>query len=234
MHRLFYKYSILLLLFSTILPACQDEESGDDSINPDRSTVYNYFKEVALGSEFGDTPQNIRKWNSDMRVFMKGDEIPYMETELEEIISELNQLLDPINITMVENELDANYIVYLGSSDNYAAEIESNASPYVDQNLGFFWVYWDSADNINRGSMYVDVFEVVDQDAQRHLLREEFTQSLGLMNDSEENPSSIFFANWTTTTEYAPVDEEIIQLLYNTPIEAGMDGTQVDQVLSDL
>lgn len=234
MHHLFYKYSILLLSFLLILPACQEEENGDDSINPDRSVVYNYFKEVALGSEFGNTPQNIRKWNSDMRVYMKGDEIPYMETEMEEIISELNQMLDPITITMVDDELDANYIVYLGSGDNYVAEIESNASPYVDENLGFFWVYWDSGNIIYRGSMYVDVFEVVDQDAQRHLLREEFTQSLGLMNDSEENPSSIFFANWTTTTNYAPIDEEIIQLLYNTPIEAGMDGTQVDQVLAGL
>ena len=223
--------SIIILFFT----GCQDENgSGDDTINPDRSVVYNYFKQITLGSEFGNSSQNIRKWDSEMRVFLKGDDIPQMETELEQIITELNELIEPINIVKVDNELDANYIVFLGSGDQYATEIEPNAGPYVDENLGFFWVYWDASYQINRGSMYVDVFEVVDQDAQQHLLREEFTQSLGMMNDSAENPESIFYQNWTTTTEYAAIDREVIELLYNTPVETGMDATTVDQVLANL
>lgn len=235
MHQFFKKILIFFCFFPFILSACEDDEgSGDDSINPDRSTVYNYFKEVALGSEFGTSSQSIRKWNTDIRVFMKGDELDYMEAELEQIISELNELIDPINISMVDSELDANYIVYLGSGENYVSDVESNASPYVDENLGFFWVYWDSGNNINRGNMYVDVFEVVDRDAQLHLLREEFTQSLGLMNDADDDPSSIFYDSWTTTTEYAAVDEELVMLLYNTPIQPGMDASQVDKVLADL
>lgn len=224
---------LLLFLMAICLAGCDDEDTND-TVNPDRSPVYNYFNEVALGSEFGNSSQNIRKWQSDMRIFLMGDEIPYMETELERIVQDLNEIIEPITLTLVEQEADANYIVYLGSGENYASDIEPNATPYVDANLGFFWVYWGSDYVINRGSMYVDVFRIVDQDAQRHLLREELTQSLGLMNDSEEDPASIFFANWTTTTEYAPIDRELIELLYNIPIEAGMDATQVEQVLADL
>jgi hypothetical protein len=224
---------LLLFLMAICLAGC-DEEETNDTVNPDRSAVYNYFNEVALGSEFGNSSQHIRKWQLDMRIFLKGDEIPYMETELERIVQELNEIIEPITLTVVDQEADANYIVYLGSGENYASDIEPNATPYVEANLGFFWAYWDSNFVINRGSMYVDVFRIVDQDAQRHLLREELTQSLGLMNDSEEDPGSIFFANWTTTTEYAPIDRDLIELLYNTPIEAGMDATQVEQVLADL
>lgn len=235
-HTFFTKiFSVFALLSAFVLAGCQEDDgSGDDPINPDRSVVYNYFKQITLGSEFGNSSQHIRKWNSDMRVYLKGDEIPYMEEELEDIIGELNELIEPINIVQVDNELDANYIVFLGSGNQYAAEIESNAAPYVDENLGFFWVYWDAGYRINRGSMYVDVFEVVDQDAQRHLLREEFTQSLGMMNDSAEDPESIFYQNWTTITEYAAIDRDVIQLLYNTPIEAGMDASSVDQILANL
>lgn len=217
------------------ISGCQDNSGqGDNAINPDRSVVYNYFKQIALGSEFGNSSQVIRKWNSDMRVFLKGDDIPHMNMALQQVISELNELIDPISIVQVNNEVDANYIIFLGSGDQYASQIESNAAPYVDENLGFFWVYWNADFQITRGSMYVDVFEVVDQDAQQHLLREELTQSLVLMNDSAENPESIFYQNWTTTTAYASIDREVIELLYNTPVEAGMDATTVDQVLQNL
>jgi hypothetical protein len=229
------RFVAMLCVSVPLFTACQDDNgSADDPINPDQSVVYNYFKQITLGSEFGNSSQHIRKWNSEMRVFLKGDEIPYMEDELEKIINELNELIEPINIVEVDNELDANYIVFLGSGEQYVSEIESNAAPYVDENLGFFWVYWDGAYRINRGSMYVDVFEVVDQDAQKHLLREELTQSLGMMNDSAENPESIFYQNWTTTTEYAAIDREVIELLYNTSIEAGMDASSVDQGLANL
>ena len=169
-----------------------------------------------------------------MRVFLKGDDIPHMKTALQQVIAKLNELIDPISIVQVNNEVDANYIIFLGSGDQYASRIESNAALYVDENLGFFWVYWNASFEIMRGSMYVDVFEVVDQDAQQHLLREELTQSLGLMNDSAENPESIFYQNWTTTTAYASIDREVIELLYNTPVEAELDATTVDQVLQNL
>lgn len=50
---------------------------------------------------------------------------------------------------------------------------------------------------------------------QKHLLREELTQSLGLFNDSPKYRESIFYDGWTTTTEYSDLDREPIQMLYN-------------------
>ena len=44
---------------------------------------------------------------------------------------------------------------------------------------------------------------------------EELTQSLGLFNDSYKYPESIYYQGWTTTTEYAPIDVELIEMLYN-------------------
>jgi hypothetical protein len=63
--------------------------------------------------------------------------------------------------------------------------------------------------------MYVDIERTKSRDAQRHLLREELTQSLGLINDTYDYPESIFYQGWTETTEYAPIDRELIQMLYN-------------------
>jgi hypothetical protein len=63
--------------------------------------------------------------------------------------------------------------------------------------------------------MYVDVVRTTDEEAQKHLLREELTQSLGLTNDSWKYPESIFYQGWTTTTTYTEMDKRLIDLLYN-------------------
>jgi hypothetical protein len=54
-----------------------------------------------------------------------------------------------------------------------------------------------------------------DTQAQRSILREELTQSLGLYNDSWKYPNSIFYQGGNDVTEYSDLDKEIIQMLYN-------------------
>ena len=51
--------------------------------------------------------------------------------------------------------------------------------------------------------------------AQRSILREELTQSLGLLNDSDMYTNSVFYEYGNTVTEYSELDKEIIQMLYN-------------------
>jgi hypothetical protein len=63
--------------------------------------------------------------------------------------------------------------------------------------------------------MYVDLYRANEIDEQKHLLREELTQSLGLVNDSWKYKNSIFYQGWTTTTEYSDIDRELIDILYN-------------------
>jgi hypothetical protein len=46
------------------------------------------------------------------------------------------------------------------------------------------------------------------------LLREELTQSLGLGNDSNKYPDSIFYQDWSTVTSYSKLDIEIIKQHY--------------------
>jgi hypothetical protein len=63
--------------------------------------------------------------------------------------------------------------------------------------------------------MYVDIYRCTKLDGQKHLLREELTQALGLFNDSYKYDNSIFQQSWTTTTDYAPIDVKLIEMLYN-------------------
>jgi hypothetical protein len=49
----------------------------------------------------------------------------------------------------------------------------------------------------------------------KHVLREELTQAMGLLNDSWKYPESMFYDGVSEPTEYAPIDRELIDILYN-------------------
>ena len=171
-----------------------------------------YFKKVAYGNEFNSGNTSLKKWNQDVKIYVFGDKRDYLMSELKDIVSELNGLISTINITIVSNESDANLIVLFGSAQEYN-EFESNSVGYTDQNQGLFIVY--GREELTHATMYVDIERTSTNDGQKHLLREELTQSLGLCNDSYDYPESIFFQGWTETTEYTEIDKELIQMLYN-------------------
>lgn len=171
--------------------------------------VMEYFYEVALGSEFGTSRKTPFKWTTDMKIFVDGQKPQYLMDELNRVVSELNSIINPINVRIVTNRADANYFIYFGSHTNFKTKYKVYSPHLLETNWGYFEVY------PNKGIMYVDLNRTTKQDAHKHLLREELTQSLGLVNDSWEYSESIFYQGWTTTTEYLPIDRELIDILYN-------------------
>jgi hypothetical protein len=195
-----------------------------------RSEVIEYFNELIFGSEFGDSNKRSKKWTKSMKIFVSGKCPGYLDKELNKIIKEINALVDSISLSRVTSKRDSNYIIYFGSGKNYA-KIEPNAQPYLKDNLGFLWVYWNSNNEIYKGSMYVDIIRTRNKNTQKHLLREELTQSLGIMNDSYKYPDSIFYQKWTHTTNYLEIDKYVIQLLYNKEIKPNMNKQEINKII---
>lgn len=192
--------------------------------------ILDYLSEVAFDTEFGDSTQKITKWVTDIRIFVSGEYPLHLDTELDKIINEINDLSESIQLSRTTSKDKANYQIYFGTGEQYS-QIEPNAKAYVDNNFGLLWVYWNANNEIYQGSMYVDIERTGDQDAQKHLLREELTQSLGLLNDSYKYSESIFYQDWTQTTEYSELDKQLIKVLYSKEIKPGMTQQQVNQVV---
>ena len=81
--------------------------------------------------------------------------------------------------------------------------------------------------------MYVDLIRANSVE-QRHLLREELTQSLGLAKDSPLYEQSIFQSRFTETNEYADIDKDLIRLLYHPNTKVGLTKAQVEEVLRNI
>lgn len=168
-----------------------------------------YFKEIALKTEFDGDRKSAFVWTTDMKIFVDGQKPEYLMNELRKIVAELNVIIDPINIKIVSNKSESNYIVYFGSHTDFKSKYKLYSPQHLETNWGYFEI------STNSGKMYVDLNRNDDKESHRHLLREELTQSLGLVNDSWAYPESIFYQGWTTTTEFAPIDRELIDMLYN-------------------
>ena len=195
--------------------------------------VINYFQEIALGFEFGSASKITRKWTDTMRIFVGGQGSDDLLLELDQIMNEINTLAtDGFFISKVPDSLSSNYYIFLGSADEYAAMYPS-LSNLVKTNWGLFSIRYNGAGQLYRGYMYVDIHRA-DQIEQRHLLREELTQSLGLGNDSSKYTESIFQTKWTRTNAYSDIDRELIRLLYHPDMPIGLERSQVSEVLSEI
>jgi Protein of unknown function (DUF2927) len=193
--------------------------------------IKDYFNEIAFGSEFGSSEVFCKKWVDDVDIYVSGEIPQYLNDELINILEELNELIKSVELRIVYSKEQANYIIFFGPGEKYA-EIEPAAEPYVEDNWGLFWVYWSSNNEIYRGSMYVDTERTMSKDAQKHLLREELTQSLGLMIDSNKYADSIFYQGWTITTEYSDIDRSVISLLYNEKINPNMNRDDINRIFN--
>lgn len=229
------KSQSLLLAISLFIFSCsKDVETVSPALSAYNLSVVNYFKDVALGFEFGGASEITRRWTNDMKVFVGGNPTLELQAELEMIVNEINDLSTTgFTIEIVNDTLQSNYYIYFGSGSSYA-DIFPSQSSFVANNFGLFSIFWNGSDELFKGYMYVDIFRATLTE-QKHILREELTQSLGLGNDSPLFAESIFQQDFTTkTTEYAQIDEDLIRLLYHPDMRIGLNKNQVDEVLRDI
>jgi hypothetical protein len=183
-----------------------------------------YFIEVALGSEFGRGPGVVRKWQGPIRIQVHGSPTAEDRAALQAVMEELNQLTEGIELQLTDS--DPSMEIFFVPE----AEFARHEPRYQPVNLGFFWANWGADHQIVSARVLISTTGVTQQE-RAHLIREEVTQSLGLMQDSRRHRDSIFFQGWTDVVNYTEIDRAIIQLLYRPEIRAGMNASQVRAAL---
>ena len=157
----------------------------------DSNEVNAYFNEIALKDEFsGEVLSNPIKWTSDIRIYVKGEKKQYLILELSKIISELNDLIEYINISIVSDSTQSNMPIFFGSMEEYNI-IFPYSRKYSNQlGLGSLWT---NNNEIYFAKIFVDTKNHLSISEEKHVLREELTQCLGLPNYSWKYPNSIFY-----------------------------------------
>ncbi len=207
----------------------KSSEINSNSYISGLNKIYNsqeieYFFEIAFGSEYGSPDFLLHKWVNNIRIRVNGMPTAADLDTLNKVVAELNALVGCISLSIVTD--NPNLEIYFTDVSQFPS-IESN---YVAGNKGFSWIWWNSSDDIFNGRVLI-ASEGVSQQERSHLIREELTQSIGLLNDSWRYQESIFYQGWTSTPAYAPIDRSIISLLYDARLKSGMNQNQAKGAL---
>jgi len=182
-----------------------------------------YFTEIAMGTEYGNNTQVIRKWDSDVRIKINGNPNEKDLEALNQVISDINEIIgDKINISLVRTNqnIDINFVPLSKFSICNA----------VSGNYGYFNCKWRN-DVIYECNICIATDDILLQEERAHMIREEITQSLGLMKDSLRYRDSIFYQGWTQTQRYSELDKKMIEILYSDDIRPGMRKEEVEFIL---
>ena len=209
------KILIHLLLLSALAVSASARELSETKIRY-------YFDEIAIKQEFSSKDRRVKKWVNDIKIYCHGEWSKELKKELETIIKDLTPLVGNIKLKLVDNKNESNYVIFIGAPEKYVSSFEPQAKKFVKNNFGLFWIYWDDNYQINRGSMYIDPKRAKTSAWQKHLLREELTQSLGLMNDSNKYKDSIFYKGHSLVNSYSKLDKTLIKILYSEEIKPNM------------
>ncbi|WP_253188435.1 DUF2927 domain-containing protein [Leptolyngbya sp. 'hensonii'] len=207
-------------------PASFTSNPAPKAVSTYQSEVINYFLEIAMGSEYGESTSVIRKWSGPIRIKIYGSPTLEDRRTLETVIREVNNLISGVYLELTDS--NANVQIYFVPESQFR-RYEPNYQPV---NYGFFWTSIQG--NVIQKARIMITTTGVTQKERSHLIREELTQALGLMKDSYRYRDSIFYQGWTDPTEYSAIDRTLIQMLYHPEIRPGLNKAQVLKTLMEL
>jgi len=221
-----------LVIVSLVLLSCNNQEKGYILISEYDKQILEYFPAVTLGFDNSTIEAVTRKWAEEMKVYMYGNVSSSNLLELENVRDEINQLAsDGFSISIVQDSTQANFFLFLGSSEEYVQRIPFFAD-LINGFTSYYYLNWNTSNQIRLSWCFVDVTRL-DIIQQNFYIRSVITRSLGFTRFSYLHYESIFSDSpWNGTDGYADIDRDLIRLMYHPDMKTGLsEGDSLNTVL---
>ena len=213
------------LLACLLLPLQGALAKGEPPSGPARDG----FFAAAFHSEYGDTQRDaLIRWEIPLSVYVRGTPtVDDMQT-LQSLADDLKQSVPGLpEISFAAGEGEANVFVSFVPFERMSKYLVH----YETGNWGFMNCL--SSDTTIRYGLIAIAADVTEQEDRNHLIREEFVNMLGLTADIDTAPESIIYQPYTRTQSLAPVDYEMLNLLYSPYMRFGMSAAEAQAALND-
>lgn len=203
--------------------------TSDSVAQLDQSKIQ-FVDDVLFRSEYKSRPDQFCKmWVRApmLSVFGTGN---LHENVVSSVVKQLNSCL-PVDrqIEILPNSSpNATFKIYFAPKEKLGQIAEDNEFTFVDENLGFFYSYWNSNHEIQR-SVVLIAEDRLSGYRLHHYVLEEITQALGFPGDTTLDPKSVFYEiqeqqKYGNATRLGLTDQELIRFHYsfNKPGETQM------------
>ena len=130
-------------------------------------------------------------------------------------VDDLNDIIDPINLSIVNNRSESNVVMYFGDYETFISENPDLIDvDEIKNSEGFFHVK-SKGNEIKSSRILINLPNQDSENDVKDVLREEITQSLGFFADSWRYPNSCFYQGSNEVLEYSDIDIKLIKMLYN-------------------
>jgi hypothetical protein len=231
---------VILVLFLLLGLYLYNKQNINYSPTPYEKKVIEHFKEVIFDSEYGDNPQRVIKWHKPMLLSITVGELPMLNQHDLELIKTLENAIDEIN----QLTAASNFRIILPDDDNNTNAVICFTTKEVMQHWypNFFdGLEYDPAGAVlvswrNYSFHYVKIFVEAHEtiEMQKSAILEELAHAIGFNGDSKKTLESIVYehqADEGINMRYAPIDKDVIQLLYHPKIKAGMTSKQAERTI---
>lgn len=208
-------------------------------------SLIDYFKEIALNTEYDDNPERVTKWRKPMFLFI------YKETASDEQMLTIQNTIESINniasdgfrIEITNDHKKANAFLYLCKKEKVKEAapkfydlLNDDVINYDYTGLTYVEFKWTNF-VITRALIFIDSESSIEE--QKHAIVEEITQSIGLLNDSDKYPDSIFYEETDSIQnaanyQYSKMDIALINFLYNPKMKPGYKDRTVELVIKNI
>lgn len=205
--------------------------------------LINYFKEIALQSEYDDNPERTIKWGHPMILFVfKEQEFRPQISAIKKTVDEINQLAtDGFKIILTDNISNSNSVLYLCDKEKIA-ELDEHFYEMLTRGIDYdisglaYSEFIMKTHVIDKTLIFINSEDAID--IQESTILEEITQSLGLAFDSKTYSNSIFYKDKNKLEvrikEYSELDRDIVRLLYHPKMKAGLDSIELEKVIKKI
>ena len=172
---------------------------------------------VLTSNEYGSSRRYTVRWSDSPSMAIIGGSDAHRQLAID-IAAELSEVIDPLSISIVDDPADAEIRLYFDDHPALVAIARSEGFEFVPGNAGLFWGWWDTRGRLSRMVILIQDRWAADDPFMQHLLLEELTQSLGLMNDSPRFPESVVYettASSGSATTLGDLDTRTLTLLYS-------------------
>jgi len=198
----------------------QNESNSYNTTNNLKSKGYteeeiDYFNEITLKNELNSKirPAPV-KFKSDIKIHVYGDYEPYMLDEVKRVISDLNNIIDPIDLSIVNNRSESNVVMYFGDYQTFISDNPDLRRISQLKNCDGFFITKSRGNEIKSSRVFINIPNQDSVFDLRDCIREEITQQIGLYNDIDL-PGSCFSSEQNEILEYSDLDIKLIKMLYN-------------------
>lgn len=217
-HKLYYSIYALILLFFFFNYCKLSYRSSNNFIQSDVDSINDYFFEICLKNEFHKkTLDKPLKWEKDTLIIaVKGIPTEKDLVTIDEYAKYISSITGLSLIVNRRSEGDIN--IYIHNStflrDSLSFIFNQKLLDRARSDAGLFVIIPNFKKNNIIKKSYVFINTGVTPYHRKHLILEEFIQSMGFPNDSEKYPNSIFYQGNSRDTVFSSIDSAVIKMLY--------------------